>query len=453
MWCKAILVLFFVAQLSGVQSAVCTFQNTGTIFRVYMCTLVNQNIQQDAGVVVGEHVPGFTDANVTALRQTGSTITVFPSYIINQFVNMQSVALHNAGMTSFGNPITNCARLDHLFLNNGGITSIPGRFFQNCGNLVQLSIQNHPVHDIHIDAFVGLSSLEYLWIGGANIQTLNPLVLLPMTRLGFLELPNSRITTISTQFPFLPHLRLLRLTNNNFTVWNPTILGMTSQLRSLYLDRNEISVLTADAFANLPELTFLTVGDGLTVLPVFQNLGRLQQLSIERCPIQHVSAASFQNMGSLRVLTLNGNQIATIDFTARTPAILQGLTSLYLANNQIANIQDFAFGTLTALRWLDLRNNQITRLNESSIQPIIPNMITLDLRNNDIQYIERGLFNGVISLTVRMSGCHNGNVFLGENLQSSSQAFINNCMSFGLNLKANVSVLLIMLGIAVLGRK
>lgn len=455
MWFKTFLVLFCVAQFSVAKKTVCVFHHTGVILRTYTCTLVNQNIQNEVQMenVVGQHEPGFSDSDVTALRQTGSTIAIFPSVIIDRFVNLASVILNNVGMTTFGQPITNCANLQTITLGNGLITSIPPGIFRNCINLVQLSLSNQPINTIDTDAFDGLNRMQFMWMSGANLPTLDPQVFAPMTQLIYLDLINNQITTISTQFPRFSQLLILDLSNNNITTWNPVHLEANPQLAQLLLGRNEIATLSADSFANLPQLTYLSVGDSLTELPVFENLARLDSLYIERCPLTHVSAATFQNMVSLRQLGLQGNQIVTFDFGAQTPPILQGLTFLNLAFNQITNVPDHSLGTLTVLNRLYLNHNLITRLSENSLRPVINRIGTLDLRYNQIEVIERGLLDNVTSLTIRMSGCHTGNVILGPNLQSNSQAFLENCLSFGMSLKVNIFVLFSTLGVAVLGKK
>lgn len=389
--------------------------------------------------ITGLHLPGFTDENVTLLRQNGSIIKVFPSLIIDRFVNMDTVVLSDVAMTSFGQPITNCVNLDSVTLANGEITYIPQGIFRNCAKMKKLTISNHPIQKISFYAFSGLVGLHYLTIDGANLQTLSPVVIYPMTELVELELKNNKITRISGVFPQLEQMRFLRLSNNNLTTWNPAFLSANPQLRGLYLDHNEIRSLTADAFANLPELTYLSVGDNLSQLPVFENLVKLEILKIERCPLTHVSGASFQNMASLMQLQLPGNQISSLNFMAPTPAILQRLTYLDLSNNRIAEIPNFAFGALTGLNKLNLQDNFITRLNRSSLRPVINVIATLDLRFNPIRVIESRLFDDVTELNIMMEGgCHYGRVELGPDLQSSNADFIKNCLSFEINQKENL---------------
>lgn len=433
---KAIVILFCISRFSEAQKTQCHFEKVGA---VYTCTLVNQNIRTENQMenVSGLHLQGMTDENVKSLRQTGSIIKVFPSLIIDRFVNLETVTLNDVGMTSFGQPITNCANLETITLNTGGLTYIPQGILRNCINLTKLILNDHPIRKIHSKALAGLTALQFLKINGADLQTLHPVIFSSTPRLQDLEMKNSGITRIASPFPELNKLLHLILSNNNLTTWSSAFLAANPQLLKLHLDHNQIRSLTADAFGNLHQLQYLSVGDSLRELPVFENLNQLDTLTIERCPLTHVSATSFQNMFNLKQLNLQENQIATVDFTAPTPAILQGLNHLDLSRNRIEVIPDFVFGTLTFVTKLYLQDNAIVNLTRNSLRPIIDTVNILDLSNNPIEAIASGLFEGVTSLLIKIGGCFNGHVTLGPNLVANNTEFKENCLNFEINRDTN----------------
>lgn len=417
---SVIFVLASVVQLVVSQNhAFCSFSLTP--LGNYVCDFVNQNIQNEGNLQgsTGDHIQGWSDEHVGTISQRNSVINIFPSLFINRFINLTVVVLANTQMQQFASPLTNCAHLFIIYLDNNQITSIPGRGFINCERLSLLSIANNRIEDIQPDAFLGLSNLNGLNLQGNNIATLDPNLFSSVSRLNLLQLARNRISDLShSLFQFMPNLANLHLDNNLITSWNGSILASNFQLTEILLRGNQIEDINANSFENLPNLVTLTIGSNIRNIPTLVNPGNLRNLTLSINPIVQVSAASFRYLRTLERLFLDACLIETADFALGTENFLPQLKLLSLSGNRITNLQANAFSMLIRLETLRLSGNQIQRLNANSIRPIVQ-MRVLDVSSNRINRIERELFVGVTNLNFRATGnpCANRNVIIQNNEQ------------------------------------
>lgn len=410
---KFCLILFIVAfwQLPVAQSVNCTFERlvTNYVCRIEFQTIDSENDMQVGGV----HLEGHSNVNVTWLAARWSTVQVFPSLIINQFVNLRTVSLGGTNMRLFNSPITNCAHLESLWINANLLNSIPEGMFRNCVNLHDLAMSNNNITRVHDNAFVGLTNLEFLYLSG------------------------NQITEASLEwFRPLPSLRVVALSGNQLTSWNRNILANNPKIMSLELANNRIQTLDADVFANIPELSFLTVGSLIEVLPTLQNVPRLETLVLRDNKIRTVSASMFINMRSLKHLHLSNNQIDTINFTMGEKNLLEHLEVLVLSHNNITVLPDNVFSMLTSLLRLDFSDNQIRRLSAASIQPIIQ-MRDLIVSRNRIERIDQQLFHNATMLQVRAGGniCVNEDFFVIGGISIIMEMLLDRCFNSAISTK------------------
>jgi hypothetical protein len=118
-------VFAFCGNYSNAQgTTTCTFL---VINNIYTCRLENQNIRNDndMATINGIHRQNFDDINVQRLDHTTSVVNIFPSLIVDRFVNLQNLHLLSVGLRSLDRTITNCARLFRLELNFNELTNIP----------------------------------------------------------------------------------------------------------------------------------------------------------------------------------------------------------------------------------------------------------------------------------------------------------------------------------------
>lgn len=324
----AFVILAIFGMSTKVQSATCTYQLLGSF---YYCNLVDQNIQSedDMREVFGEHLNGFGDVNVTSLvALQRSTIAVFPSLIINRFVNLRRVLLERTNMTTFVSPITNCAELERVQLDVNRISSLPRGIFRNCAQLRGLQLTDNEMNNIHIDAFEGLLSLREFMVGN-HLEAIPFFEHLPELRL--MSLGDNRLKTVSGQsFRFLVNLELLFIDNNRLETVDFSLRTLAlPRLRRLSLRNNQITHLPDNAFSMMTNLVELELtGNKLQRLgehSIRPTITRLISLDIMNNQVEHIDRALFNGVTALRVLAtgnvcINEHFVINNDFETQAAA-------------------------------------------------------------------------------------------------------------------------------------
>lgn len=428
--------IFLVIALStgirfSVQSTECTFRKS--IIDGYTCHLSNQTIRSEADMesISGNHLAGFTNDDVTGITEGNSTILVFPSLIIDRFVNVQTVFLHSSSIRTFNSHITTC-RAEQIHLNENKIFSIPSGIFRNCDRLVTLTLSSNEIEDINRNAFVFISRLTSLSLSSNKIQRMNSDVFAPLTSMIMLYLDNNHIETVDTRwFRTMTNLIVLDMNDNNITTWDSNILQNNAKLQILFLSGNRIKTLHGNTFTNLPTLSFLSIGGLIEEIPTFNGMGMLRSLTLSNNVITRVSAGSFRHMTNLTQLLLENNLIETVDFALRDYNHLSRLETLSLMDNRITTLQDNAFSSLVSLNVLNLARNEINVLRANSIRPIITQLNLLDVQDNQIERIERELFVNVTRVVFRANGniCINDNIIVSD-FTNHTATPLDRCFNF-----------------------
>lgn len=432
--------LLILVTLNGFQqidAVMCTYQMSENI---YSCNLINQTIltESDMDIETGTHLPGLSDDNVTTLIATGSSVVeIFPSTLINKFIDLETVALILVGMKGLSNSIGSCQTLSIVILLFNEISSVPRNIFQNCNQLTYLYLSYNRINFIDVTAFSGLTSLKGLWLTNNEISYIDPLIFESTRNLELLSLDSNSIREVSSRtFELLPLLTNLTLNGNRITTWSSTFHESNQALEVLRLDQNEISSLSGDVFSNLPHLKVLRVGNLIDELPTFIGLNSLEELYLNDNKLKAVSANSFTNLVNLRKLDLSFNNIESVNFMLASTVLLPNLDILDLAFNNISEIPDGTFRMLSNLTDLSLRRNKIELLTAESIRPIAQ-IRKLDVSYNQITRIEKNFFSGVTNLTFLSLGnvCfHNEiNIESSDDFENRVAALLEPCFNFSMS--------------------
>ncbi|XP_054880745.1 leucine-rich repeats and immunoglobulin-like domains protein 1 [Poeciliopsis prolifica] len=168
---------------------------------------------------------------------------------------------------------------------------------------------------------------------------------------------------------------------------------------SLNLGRNKLASLSAEAFANLPNLRELRLDHNeLTSIP---DLGRaasnVVSLYLHHNKIRTIDGSRTTELVSVETLDLSNNDITDLRGDG-FPAGLQ-IRDLYLSNNKISTLQLGALDHLgSTLQVLRLSRNRISQIPIRAFQ--LPRLTQLELNRNRILQIEGLTFQGLSSLEV-----------------------------------------------------
>uniref|UniRef100_A0A4W3HYE8 Uncharacterized protein n=1 Tax=Callorhinchus milii TaxID=7868 RepID=A0A4W3HYE8_CALMI len=249
--------------------------------------------------------------------------------------------------------------LEFIVLNNNKLTDagIEGAL-EGIEKLTRLYMDQNHLHSIPTDL---PPTLEELMLNSNNISQMSAYVLAKCTSLKSISLNNNNITDESIPEGAFNQVQNLRIIKMNHNLLSVVPANLTTNLRELYLEGNQIIKIPDSVFANSSELTHLDlhnnhlnsngIGDkaflhmvrlehldlgknALTSIPkqknVLWNMSKLEEIHLEHNKISVVAAGAFRRLMGLRHLDISYNQLT------RVPRQLPlTLWYLYLHNNQI----------------------------------------------------------------------------------------------------------------------
>ncbi|CAC5413276.1 unnamed protein product [Mytilus coruscus] len=214
----------------------------------------------------------------------------------------------------------------------------------------------------------------------------------------------------------LPNLRYLSLTNNKIAKLNVGQFRCFSKLRSLKIDNNWIGSIHSNTFTDLKVLTNLSIQAVGKQLKKIEdgafNIPSLQMVSLRDCHFHFDSlsasaqSSTLSSCNDLRFLDLGGNFLNS----AILPRIISQLEqlrylnlentrlgylsdnvfpkllaieTLIMSNNRIYGWDRYVFDHVASLQYLDLFNNLITIVNETSFPiALLANLKRINLGGN-----------------------------------------------------------------------
>nr|CAI5868255.1 unnamed protein product [Callosobruchus analis] len=219
--------------------------------------------------------------------------------------------------------------------------------------------------------------------------------------------PKTQVTDVEhidgKQFPNSKYLRV----SARFSVLVSSSVRNLTKLSTLKLSFCGISQLKPGAFANLPNLTTLALIDNkIERIPrgVFNNLN-VGTLFLQRNQIETIDAEAFDDMPNLFRIKLNANKISiwNSDWFKNTPRLSQ----LYFRRNRIEVIPEQAFKNLKATYLPGGRIELEIYLSKNLIHTIHPQAFggidsirKLMLDRNNLQEVDENLFNGMKHIDV-----------------------------------------------------
>jgi Leucine-rich repeat (LRR) protein len=187
-------------------------------------------------------------------------------------------------------------------------------------------------------------------------------------------LGNSLTGSLSTAFAALPVLRFLYLGQNQFSGPIPDEYGNFNRLELLSLESNQLTGTINPVLGNLAStLTSLRLGDNnfdADVFPTFvYDMTSLTDLRLNNCQLSGSIDEAIGNLVDLQLLAVENNLLeggipaAVVD--------LIGLTRFTASNNVLTGLIPDAIGNLVSLTRLELDANQLTGEMPASITNLV----------------------------------------------------------------------------------
>ncbi|KAJ7998959.1 hypothetical protein DPEC_G00210400 [Dallia pectoralis] len=291
------------------------------------------------------------------------------------------------------------ARAVSLYLSYNKLTAIDVEVFSNLLNLRELYLEHNQLTSIP-DLGPAATNVTALYLSQNKILTIDGKRMRDLVSLETLDLSNNDITEVRGRgFPAGLQIKDLYLNNNQITLLEAGALDqLSASLQILRLSRNRISQVPVKAF-QLSKLTQLYLEHNqLTSIP---DLGpaatNVTALYLSQNKILTIDGKRMRDLVSLETLDLSNNDITEVRGQG-FPAGLQ-IKDLYLSNNKITLLEAGALDQLSAsLQILRLSRNRISQVPVKAFQ--LSKLTQLELNRNRLRQVEGLTFQGLASLEV-----------------------------------------------------
>ncbi|KAK5650149.1 hypothetical protein RI129_001178 [Pyrocoelia pectoralis] len=313
-----------------------------------------------------------------------------------QFLNIEVLDMSHNKMWNVPKCLENIGLLRKLYLNSNNISVIEPKSFMHLTSLEQLNLNENFIEVIHKHAFAGLQNVQILDLSKNFITQLHNHQFSSIPKLRVLRLCYNKLKYLPKEVLSNTALEMLDLSCNFFSVVPSLSLAeVGGSLRHLSISWNNIEHVDSTTFPDIPYLQYLNLNKNkLTILPdnVFTSLGFLQKLDISGNPLRANFKELFHYAQHLKELSLANTGITSVPYLP-----LPNLVSLNLSYNNIEYIEKNSLQNLKHLRHLYLNNNDLTQI-PSYLWIHLPFLKVVDLSFNAIQEITSESFYGLQSL-------------------------------------------------------
>jgi Leucine-rich repeat (LRR) protein len=303
----------------------------------------------------------------------------------NKIVNKNALTLKNVKITpEMLDVIKKMGWLKKISFMNNDIQKLPDDFFENFGDLDELTIHKNPVKTFG-SSFHKITKLTWLSLDCVNFEKLTkniqklPLKVLYLSKLPLMSLPDflGEISTLEELFVHdcenietLPNLeklplKILSLKSLSFKEL-PKWIGKLITLKYLEITKCYKIEKFPGAFCNL-----------------FLSTLHLEELPIQNGQLQWISSQKELNSLTLKSLTL--------DEFSKSFKSLKKIKHLDLSNNMISKIPDW-LSKFEQLKFLFLNENRIKELSTYVFEKLYETLKRLDLKDNKIQVVNPQIF-------------------------------------------------------------
>lgn len=257
------------------------------------------------------------------------------------------------------------------------------KIFAKTPKLTALDLAHNRIAEINGRAFNGLAYLKTLWLCFNNI------VWLP-----------------ARTFETLPKLRILKLHNNYLRTIEPKQFLRNIQLNELTLFNNSLEYIDGDVLDRLNAIEFLDMPNVWNQLTIngktnkfddfechmggqMSNFAEMRMINLSCSHLQSISMDQLRGI-QFKYLNIRHNDINRLN----EPYLFSNMAdvnAIDLSHNQIEEINPEAFGGIEKLEILWLDHNNISSL-DRKIFTNLPNLLILHLRCNRLQSVDTNLF-------------------------------------------------------------
>ncbi|KAH6945565.1 hypothetical protein HPB50_009016 [Hyalomma asiaticum] len=301
----------------------------------------------------------------------------------------------NAIETIDENYLSGMGYLRILRLSANKIQHLPNALFKDARKLKYAEFRSNRIQTINA-LFNDLRYLEVLDLSHNVITDIEDLMASKMPSLKTVNLNDNLINVIPGVSASNAMIERILINRNRITEVKPQAFAALEAISRVDISMNSLSRLDESVFHPYSRLEHLALsGNNITsIRGAFKNINWVKELALSLNKIEDITDV-FQGLTLLRVLSLKNNLVSHVQ--DGTFSDNRGLVHINLSDNKIKWIGRSAFKGLVTLNKLLLRGNQLLSLNGSARN--LPLVQYLDASFNAIQSLEKGEFSNNGQLT------------------------------------------------------
>lgn len=230
---------------------------------------------------VDNSVLAFDASDDKNLKRIPSLVSVFPSLVVVQFMNVS-------------------------------VKTLDDESFKSLWKLRSLSLSRNQIEFVTKDNFKDLVSLEYLYLSTNKIEFIAAGAFDSLVNLKRLKLQNNEIQHFQSKlFNSLENLEELVISDNKISFLHPDTFKALVKVENINMNQNDIWNLPEDLFATLVELQNISfAGNNLVQIPykLFTMNPKLEKIWMDQNKIKYVNPEMFKNLSSLKYVDLLNNE-------------------------------------------------------------------------------------------------------------------------------------------------
>ena len=274
--------------------------------------------------------------------------------------------------------------LEVLYLNNNNLRSVPTNIIKHLNSIKLLDMKFNEISHITIDDFQNCQSLLWLDLSGNRIQSIARQSFANCTNLDELDLSHNMITSLAEVDAAFGwnRLRHLFLSHNAVTSIQHS-LQVLYDLEHIFMNDNAITTSGTMHSINIVMIQeyFLNLADNTGITQITIPMQILRGLNLSNTSINYISADAYE-------IDLRSNNLSNISGLFANEMFVWWLT---VDNNAFEVVEESNLPYMPTLNTISFKYNFITYIHSSCMKNI-PSIMSFDVSNNFLKYIDMELF-------------------------------------------------------------
>jgi Leucine-rich repeat (LRR) protein len=428
---------------------VCDYQN---LEFNYNCLVKNTEIKTHSKeVIIGDHILGFSDFDVTIVDFSGSKLLKIPVRVLAKFRYLKELNVAETEL-KFINDLGNCDHLEKFNASGNQIVTVSNAAFRDCKRLQMIDLSSNRIPRITEDSFKAWGRLKRLYLDNNGIEFIDPKAFIQLDQLQELGLSNNRLGSLKVPFKGLQNLQKLHLNSNQIDSIEPEVfnhlkslkeinlsdnllttfskIGLPKSLERIAVSNNRIWKIDPEASQEIHNLKWLDLRGNLCVNESFEIQSGLQEIKwkLGNCFVNYLElenhACSFGEVGvdykclyeniivqenhaffiyGLHQSSKSNSDVTIVEFVSSKLSVIPGAIFKAFQNLDELNVSSTQLSALkplqscTKLRKFKCTNNQIEVLDRKVFKEC-SNLVLINLKYNKIKKVPANIFGSNLKL-------------------------------------------------------